>query len=455
MIRKLWSIPLLSVCVMVLMSCSGNDYLNAIPAGSTALMAIDAGKVAQERGMDSQAEVLKSMLQVDDVADCGIDLASKIYLFESVEGDLGLCAKVKSQGDLEDWLRLLAKQGACQQVTERRGYHFTVLKDTWLVGFSDKAVLVMGPVVAEAQAEKQQQIAKYLGASDEDGVRNSPLFDRLDTIQAPMAMVARAQALPENFVAPFMLGAPKGSDASQVVIEARMKIVQGRLEMEGNNFSFNPKVDEALKAASKVFRPVSDTYVSSMPGNALMGMFVNVDGKQFLPLLQGNEALQVLLAGINTAIDMDNIIRSVDGDMLIVVPSYSENDLRLTMAAKLANSQWLSDVAYWKQSCPKGSRIDDLGKNAYRFTDGHTSFYFGVTDDLQFFGGSEEQSAYGIIKPSSQPMAEGLRNQVTGNKMVLVLNLEQVGRQKEEVAALTGLLKPFFGDLKSIVFSLR
>ena len=34
------------------------------------------------------------------------------------------------------------------EVKERKGFHFSVLKNSWLVGFSDQALLVMGPVVA-------------------------------------------------------------------------------------------------------------------------------------------------------------------------------------------------------------------------------------------------------------------------------------------------------------------
>ncbi len=445
----------MAVCTMLLMACSGNDYLNAIPSESTALIAIDASKVAQERGMANQEQVLKGLLQVDDVADCGIDLQQKIYLFETVEGDFGLCAKVKSRGDLEEWFHQLARKDICQEVRERKDFHFTVLKDTWVVGFSDEALMIMGPTVAEAQAEKQQRMSMYLGAEEEDGIKTSPLFERLDTIQTPMAMVARADALPESFATPFMLGAPKGSDASQVIIVARMGVDQGWLDIEGETFSLNKEVDKALKTSANVFRPIGDRYLSSMSSDALLGMFVNVDGKQFLPLLQGNESLQVLLAGINTSIDMDNILRSVDGDMLIMIPSLSGDDLRLTMAAKLAHSQWLADVDYWKESCPKGSSITDRGKDSFCFTDGHTSFFFGVSDDLQFYGGSDEQSSSSAIKSAAQPLAEDLRQQLMGKKMAMVLNLDKIGNQQEEAGALTEVLKPFFGDLKAIVFSLR
>lgn len=98
---------------------------------------------------------------------------------------------------MEDWLASLAKKRIASEVKERKGFHFAVLKDSWLVGFSGQALLVMGPVVADAQAQLQQQMVKYLKAEEEDGITVSPMYERLQTLSSPMAMVAQAQALPE------------------------------------------------------------------------------------------------------------------------------------------------------------------------------------------------------------------------------------------------------------------
>ena len=57
-----------------------------------------------------------------------------------------------------------------------------------------------------------------------------------------MALVAQAQALPEKFVAPFTLGAPKNADASQIVIAAEMNVQKGMLRIKGETFSFNPSI---------------------------------------------------------------------------------------------------------------------------------------------------------------------------------------------------------------------
>lgn len=442
--------------VFLLCSCSNNDYVNAIPRGSTALMSMDMGKMADKQQIADKASVLKSLLHVDDVSDCGIDVSQKVYLFETADGNLGLCAKVADEDDLENWLNHLSKsQHICTQVSERKDMKFSVLKDSWLIGFSDESLLVMGPVVAEAQADMQRQMIKYLKADEEHGIMSSPLFECLDTIASPMAMVAQAQALPEKFIAPFTLGAPKDADASQVVIAADMSIVKGMLRIKGETFSFNKQIDSALKNAANNYRPIKGRYISSMPDDALVGIFMNVDGNKFLPMMQTNKGIQQLLLGINAAIDMDNIIRSVDGDMAIVMPSFSDSNLKMTMAAQLAHTNWLGDVDYWKQSCPKGARIADWGHQAYSYSDGKTSFYFGVTGDKQFYSGSDELLASYSIKESNHPISEDIRKEIVDQKLAMVVNFAKSSSGNDAISAVTSLLTPIFGNLSSIVYTLK
>lgn len=441
-------------CALLLTSCSGKDYLNAIPGESTALISMDMSKLS---GTNNQA-LFKAMLHVSNVDQCGLDLSEKLFLFESPEGDLGLCAKVKDEDDLAKLFDQLSRQGLCQKPVERRGYQFTLLKGTWAVGFSDKAMLVMGPTTAGSVAALSNKMAKYLGADEEDGIKGTPIFDRLDSLNAPMAMVTQAQALPEKFIAPFTLGAPKDADPSQVYIAAELTVDKGVLGIHGETFSFNKRIDASLKRAEESYRPIQGKYLTSMPHSALLGWFMNVEGPQFIKILQSNKSMTTLLAGINAAVDMDNIIRSVKGDMAIVMPAYDDHGLSMSMAAQLANSNWVADVSYWKQSCPEGGKIMDWGKNAWHYTDGKTSFYFGVSPDLQFFSGSSEEEARRSIVPlpAGTAIPPALRKQFIGKKMVMYINLNAVqGGSTPAVNAITGMLKPLFGDIHSIVYILK
>lgn len=313
----------------------------------------------------------------------------------------------------------------------------------------------MGPVVAEAQAEMQRQMVRYLNADEDAGIKSSKLFAQLDSIDSPMAMVAQAVALPEKFVAPFTLGAPKDADASQIVIAAGMDVEDGVLKIAGRTFSFNPSINQALVKSQQVFRPIHGDYVQSMPDDAMAGIFMNVAGSRFLPLVQSNQGLQTLLVGINASIDMDNILRSVDGDMSIVLPTLGADHMQMMMAARLSHAKWLSDVDYWKQSCPKGSTIGNWKSNAFCYSSGKTCFYFGVTDDKQFFSGNDEVSAESSIRPSSHPISKRVQNMIRGEKMVMVINLEKSGGGGSAMQAVTVLLSPLFGQLTAVVYTLK
>ena len=444
-----------SLMIVLMSACSDNDYLNAIPSKSTAVISIDMSRLNGQEQEQNQEHILKTMLHVDDVSKCGLDVKEKVYLFETIDGNLGLCAKVADEGDVSNWLSQLSQQSICSTVTERKGFHFAVLKDSWLVGFSSKALLVMGPVVAEAQAEMQRQMVRYLNADEDAGIKSSKLFAQLDSIDSPMAMVAQAVALPEKFVAPFTLGAPKDADASQIVIAAGMDVEDGVLKIAGRTFSFNPSINQALVKSQQVFRPIHGDYVQSMPDDAMAGIFMNVAGSRFLPLVQSNQGLQTLLVGINASIDMDNILRSVDGDMSIVLPTLGADHMQMMMAARLSHAKWLSDVDYWKQSCPKGSTIGNWKSNAFCYSSGKTCFYFGVTDDKQFFSGNDEVSAESSIRPSSHPISKRVQNMIRGEKMVMVINLEKSGGGGSAMQAVTGLLSSLFGQLTAVVYTLK
>lgn len=81
-----------------------------IPKKSTALISVDMQQMASGKSDEDKAGMLKSLLHVEDASKCGIDISEKIFLFESADGNLGLCAKVSDEGDVEDWLASLAKQ---------------------------------------------------------------------------------------------------------------------------------------------------------------------------------------------------------------------------------------------------------------------------------------------------------------------------------------------------------
>ena len=434
----------LVVFAVMLSSCSGDDYINAIPESSTLLMSTNTAKLT---GVGSQ-QLLKSLLHFKNVDKTGIDFSANVYFFEDARYNIGLCAKVSDDDKLADMLQ----QAGCR-VEKRRGFRFALLQGNWIVGFSDVSVLLMGPVIPAAIDEMKGQMVQYLKQSEDESIKGTPLMERLQTIDAPMAMVCQASALPEQFITPFTIGAPRDASPSDIMIAASMEVSHGRLLISGQTFSFKKQIDEALKKAQQTYRPIKGNYVKTMSTSDGMGLFMNIDGKNFHKLIRQNRGVSTMLMGINTAIDMDNIIKSIDGDMALIASGLGNDKLQMMMGAKLSNSNWLKDVAYWKQSVPKGGRIGDWGKNCFYYTGNQTAYYFGVTDDMQYMSGGSKDEALRSIRPSQNPINNDLQQLIIGNKLVMLINFEALKDQKAQ--AITSMLKPLFGELNTIVYTMK
>lgn len=449
-LKKIVSYVFFLPLFFLLVSCSKGDYVNVIPENSIAVASIDAQSLF---GGDYGSRLGK-ILKVEKGQDCGVDISEKLYMFETVDGNVGIAAKVSDKDKLVDWLDYLAKNNYCTAIIKQDKYWFTIFKNSWVIGFSSDALVALGPVLPAAQAEVKRTIIGYLGQDSDNGIKSSPIFEWLDSMKAPVAIVAQAAALPDKFVAPFTIGAPKDADASQVMLAAELnKDVNGCFVIMGEVFSFDKKIDDELKKSQQIYRPVTEKYLEKMPSDVALGVFINVDGSRFINLLHSNKAFQAILAGINTAIDMDNIIKSIDGDVAIMSRGVQSGVAGLGMLAQLKGKSFLDDVDYWKQSCPPGSTISDIGKNAYCYKNGDLSYPFGVTDDMQFYLGTLEKTGN---QQQGGEMASCLSrdavSKIKGHKLAIVLNVKALSGDNDGVAQ---FVESLLGDVKTILYIMK
>lgn len=438
----LWTFYILAT-VGILSSCSRSEYINAIPAESQMLIRVSPAKLS---GAKSPL-ILKTLLHLKNLDSLGIDLSQDVYFFEDGQGNFGICAKVNSESKLAKSL-----QDAGMSLTKRRDYKFAPLSSGWIIGFSDNAVLLMGPVVPAAQDDLITLMARYLGSDEEQGIKSSPMYATSDSIDAPMSIVSQTRALPEQFVAPFTMGAPKDADPADVILAAAMEVKKGRLLMHGKTLSYKKSINSAIDKAANVYRPIKGDYIKAMSQDDVLGLFLNVDGKQFHSLLIQNRAATAMLAGINTAIDMDNIIKSVDGDLTLVTSSLGSDNLHMMMAARLSGAPWLADIDYWKKSVPAGGHIGDWGKNCYYYSGNGTTYFFGVTPDMQYMSGASPEEAKNSITTSLNPLPADLQEIIKGKKFAMVVNFKALDNSK--AAAVTSLLMPMFGNINTIVYTM-
>lgn len=435
-LKAVW---LIMVCALCLASCRDNDYVRSIPASATAVMKIDGAVVAGSHKM-------LSLLPFGDKTADVIDLSREVYAFETVDGNLGMCAKVKDSDALLEALKTVTtsdvrRQGDCR---------LTDINNSLAVGFNDKSLVVLGPVSAAALPDAQRSIVRMLKQDEDASIMARPMYSKLDSIDSRVAFVAQVQALPEKFAAPFMLGAPKGADASQVAVAAGVDIKDGIVRIDCQSFSFDKSIDRELKKSRAAFRPVKGVFSQSMSHNQLFSLFANVKGKEFLPLLQSDRSLQAVLMGLNTAVDFDNIMRSVDGDLAFMFSGMSQDNIAMTMLARVDNPVWTADVDYWKQSCQPGCSI--TGSNgSWVYRGGDISFSFGLQGDV-FYGisGETPASIQQLLKPS-QPIYGEVSRMIAGNRMAMVLNLNPLAANSAAAGGMFDILKPIIDNVKAVV----
>lgn len=446
------AVAAVAVTVWTLIFSKNKDgYINVIPNGCKAIMAIDFQKMA-DGPLDRKPEgkPFLDVLGVEEYEDCGVDFSRKAFLFETSDGSLGIVAAVDSEHDMDDWMQKLVTQGKASNSSERKGFKFVVVNDNFLVGYSSSALLVMGPAVGDGQALLQRKMVRYL-SSDKDGVSTSPLYQRLSTMDAPMAIVAQADALPDKLVKPLALGVPKGVSNERLYIAATLEMSGGCLTVRSHTFSSDRRVDEALKASLSKLNPVSDKYLSTISSENLLTVASSVKGGDFVELLRTDEFLRTLLMGINTTIDIDKMLRGVDGDLIVSFQALSGDNIPITLLADAKDVSWQKDVEYWKKSCPAGTVIDDAGKCCWHVSGKQLNAWFGVNDEgvLYFVPRAEDVATLG--DKASSELSPEVVSHVKGSRFVAILNMGLLGRKNPELSVVSALLP----GLKTIVMKVE
>lgn len=301
----------------LIVSCSdSDDYMDAVPKKSPLVVSVDLMKY---KGMDSNV-FMRSLFHIHNMTTRGIDLAQKVYAFESPEGFYGLCCCVSDEDNLKE---LMGKNGF--KLTDFRECTFSVLGNSWVVGFNAKSLLVMGPVTAGEQRNLMVKMASYLKQDADKGLRASDLVHQLDSIQEPMAMVAAMTSLPELMRSSLMLCVPKDMDANQLYYRAGISVSSDYVQVDGAIFAKNHKDDETIRDYQlRQMDILRGKYASYIDEHNFVLILLN-SKTTMTELTQGKNDFDKLFSALNVGSDINyrKIFDTSSGEMLVSVPTHS------------------------------------------------------------------------------------------------------------------------------------
>ena len=436
--------------VSTLLSCSA-DYRQTVPENCQALMAVDLSHSLGPEGMDE----LKSKLRVENISDCGIDGAEPIYIFETHDGRFGCVAKTDSREKLEEWLGSLVPSGQIQALSERKGLSFFLLKGSMMIAVSDAAVMMMGPVVETAHQELQRKMSRLLEAEQQ----LSPLFELLDVEKTGISAVAYAKALPQQLESMFLLGIDRQVAPKEVAVKFDVSHENHCLQLVAHPFSLHPETDRQLQTALEHYHPIRPFFADRISGEAVFSLACGMKGEDMLQLLRSNPTLRTVLMGMNTSLDMDKLIRSVDGNILLSLRSWQGEHSQFVVLAEQKQPDWTQDIDYWMQSAPPGTAIRRIPSASpypqLSVNSGSWQLRLGISEDSLLYLATSDSLLQSVLQQTNRPLPAPVAAQVAHSRFCGVLGLEALAKQNSELKGMAAFLRSLLGKTDYIVYSIE
>lgn len=418
----------LVLCVWLGMKVwSSDDYLRALPARSKALAVIDIARLQDEAQLT--AEDLEALLS-DDEKDSGIDWSKAIYAFVTERERAGVLAAVNDESALESFLRKQAEAGVCTEMEKRSGYHWTLCGGSWLLGFGDGRLLVMGPCMASETNELRQEMLKCFRQDKEESGMQSSLFADVSKKNAPLSLVARMDVLPMSYIESFMMKIPEHAWLSDVNLSAGVHIGKEGVIVDGEINSANKDINRYIEETAKIGGTVNAAFADYVPEDALLWGCLNVDGANLLEELRQIPSLRTALIGLNMTFDADRIISSMKGDVAITVKSAAWNASgNYLLSAQLENDDFLNGSDSWGKSVLGNSLMEfrSLGNQTFSVAWDDTPQYFGVKGGDTFFLTSDAAWGRDMHAVKTRTL-DAWKSEMKDSRLFLWLNLDMARR---------------------------
>lgn len=315
----------------------------------------------------------------------GLNLEALAYAFITPSQHAGLALRVDDESLLEEFMAELAEQAVCTRMKEHDGLKWVRLLDDFDVCFDDNTLLIFTPLDGNVnhQQDEQMMLALMNQDYDESFASTSHAQHMMETGCEDIAVYANMGALPKELVDQYKQVLPKGAKYSDISLVAGVDFKKGSVSFKSLCYSENEKVQAMIDEAGSAFQTVSGEFLNKIPRSAKAWMCMGLHGDKALEKLKQIPQVKELLIGANLGMDIDNMIRAIDGDVLLFTYQTEMLSDNFYIVAQLDNTDFLDDVDYWISSAKEyGLTLAPCGEG-YKLSGGESSrgdLYWMVND---------------------------------------------------------------------------
>lgn len=356
-----------------------SSHARVIPADATALVSFNAEDFIKDSGLTD--EKMEKLFPGDkELYLSALDLQKNIYAFVSGDGMIGFLFPVKDADKLKE---CLAKNQDLEisSVEDQQGFNWALAGNSFVLGFDDDVLLVMGPTIASAQAELRQQMLTYLKQDKSESVVETSLYKNLEKQEGLLKMVASLEAFPEYYKMFQNLGLPEHVDFSKMLMTASMESETGKIVFHAGLVTEDKTLNQKMKALDDMSRQIKGDFISNAAPNTLMWLGTNVQGDKLMKLMNEIPSLRLYLMAMNNVMDVEQMLKNIDGDLAFTVAMGKAPVV--SMQAHMENLSFMDDVDYWISAARNSGnyRFERVGEDLYCMsTPMKKDLYLGVKD---------------------------------------------------------------------------
>ena len=455
--KKISSFIILLVALL-LTSCSNDDYRNVIPSDASLVVGVNLGSLAEKSDIEHSKYMhlfqasLSTIVpndELDDVRELidrpekiGLDLTAPVYFFGTAGNQIGLVAKVADHDDVEDFVDMLHDLDVASRPKEKSGVTECTLIDEVLCLYTDRAFLLYVDQTSKSKDDARKLATQLLNQGADDSFANTENFDRMEEASADISYYVSADVISKSKLL-VSERTSKDSWLNDLFVIGSLTFDSGRALMVNNILPLNEadkaKMDEYV---FKHLRPIEGRYLKMQNGPSPVWGCLGVEGQWLLDeCLKDNNDIKGTLFMLERCVDIEQMLRSVDGDITFSIGNFSSSYPNISAMARVKETKFLSDVDYWQKS------MKDYGMSMDRLSDNDYVVHLG--DGKRLYWGVNDKDLYmsNIGRPTlDSDQWSSLADDIKSSYFYLVADLQQIGDMidEEELAFLKSLDKLMF-----------
>jgi len=393
------------VSLLFFASCQKEDYKSVIPQDANMVASLNVGELIEEADL-SHSAILKQAKEwmglvatgsmrrkmdalLEEPNKLGFDFREPAYLFQTPNHCYGLALKVADDSDLEDTFSFLRMLQICSKLTEKDGKKWGMLLGEINFAFDANTFLLMVPTKGDNPSAVKSLMTHLLSLDENQQFQQSENYAKLTDTKGVIRFFSKANALPEAAEKYMSTMLPQNVRFGDVQLSSSVHFDKGAIRLVSTIFSDNPAVQQLIDEADENMHTISGKYLNAPADGFFVWSTLGCNGDWLLNTLKRNETMKNWLRALERAVDIEKMLKAVDGDVTFVMNSaeaVSGGDMNFLAMAEIENHDFLNDVGEWKQSMRDYNiSMQEVGRNQYQLSAADYRLNWGVEDQNLYF----------------------------------------------------------------------